>query len=91
VFQDDEEWEENLDSTIYVSKEDKEVWIPTFKQRAIAGFVIAIFYMLITLLFWEVSIKAALVGASLFFVLTILLGERFVKFLAFIVEHFGIN
>ena len=89
LFRDDEEWEEDLDSSIFVPKDDEEVWIPTFKQRTIAGFAIAILYLFVALLFWEASISASLIGGSVFFILTILFGERFVKFLCFILRYFG--
>ena len=90
--EEDNDWEEDVDSTIYIPKEElPEEWIPTYKQRAIAGLVIAAIYILIALPFWEISLKAATVGAILSFSLTMLLGEKFVKFICFIVELFGIG
>jgi hypothetical protein len=84
---DDREWEEDIDSTIYVPAEDEEEWIPTFKQRSIAGFVIGLLFILGSLIFREVSFAVALTGASILIVLTILLGEKFVKFLTFIFQY----
>jgi hypothetical protein len=82
---------ENIDSSINSPKERVEEWIPTltFRQRVVAGSVLGAIFMIISLVFWEVSFEAALIVALVFFVLSIILGEKFVKFIAFVAQYFG--